>query len=172
MKKLLISLLIGVSLFSVGCGGGKEDNKLSPYEINSITSLRDTITDIDSWYLYYSDSEIIIGDFNKNKDIIKKGTIFNWSSLSLDEVTKNDKGLFEGDGIVEFDYRKMVFTNLDQLISDEFIVNEKVNSDDCFLGVYEIEKVTNDTVYLNVKKIVLAKYYMDLNNKICLVEVY
>lgn len=169
MKKLFISLL--VSSLLVGCGGNQ--TKLSPYEINSITTLRDTITDIDTWGLYYNESELSVGDFINNKGLLKEGTTFTWT-LTFDYVTKNDNGLFErnGENLVEFDNRDVIFNDLNQIISDEFIVNENVNRDDAFLAVYEIDKVTRNKVYLNVKKIVLCKDYFDLNDNIILVEVY
>ena len=169
MKKLFISLL--VSSLLVGCGGNQ--TKLSPYEINSITALRDTITDIDTWGLYYNESELTVGDFINNKELLEEGTTFTWA-LTFDYVTKNDNGLFErnGENLVEFDNRDVIFNDLNQIISDEFIVNENVNRDDAFLAVYEIDKVTRNKVYLNVKKIVLCKGYFDLNDNIILVEVY
>lgn len=170
MKKVLIGLLISTML--VGCGGAKEEIKeLSPYEINSITSLRETITDIDTWYLYYNESELAIGNFNSDKDLIKKGVIFNWT-LSFDYITKNEDGLFKIDKLKEFDDKEIIFNDLDQVVSDEFIINEEVNEDDTFLGVYEIDKVTKDKVYLNVKKIVLCKGWLDLHEEVTLIEVY
>lgn len=173
MKKVLVSLLIGVSLLSVGCGGTNQPKELTAYEINSITSLRETITDVDTWYLYYNENDLAIGHFAKDKGLLKKGTVFSWG-YSFDDIIKNDEGLFEKDGekLSEFDYRNVVFNDLDQVISNEFIINEDVNDDDLFLGVFEIEKVTKDKVYLNVKKTVLCKNFMDLNNNVTLVEIY
>lgn len=173
MKKVLVSLLIGVSLLGVSCGGTNQPKELTAYEINSITSLRENITDVDTWYLYYNENDLAIGHFAKDKGLLKKRTVFSWG-YSFDGIIKNDEGLFEKDGekLSEFDYRNVVFNDLDQVISNEFIINEDVNDDDLFLGVFEIEKVTKDKVYLNVKKTVLCKNFMDLNDNVTLVEVY
>lgn len=180
MKKLLISLLLGVSLFSVGCSkevkkevDNGETKELTAYEINSITSLRKEVTGVEQWYLYYGESEIKIAQLKDNQGLVEKGTIFSWG-YSFDSITKNDEGLFEADGskLVEFNYRDVVFNDLDQVISEEFMTNEKVSDDDLFLGVFEITEVTEDKVYLDVKKTVLCKWYFDVYEGATLVEIY
>ena len=168
MKKMLISLLVGISMVGlVGCGKQETKENITKQEI---VSLDKTIKDIDEWELNYSESSIVVADFNSHKELIKEGTKFIWA-IPIDYLIKGQDGKYECIGsIQEFDGKVIIFENLSEIVSDEFI--KQTDEDDALLSILEIEKVEKETIYLKVNKIVLSKNYMDISKEIKLIEVY
>ena len=168
MKKMLISLLVGISMVGlVGCGKQETKENITKQEI---VSLDKTIKDIDEWELNYSESSIVVADFNSHKELIKEGTKFIWA-IPIDYLIKGQDGKYECIGsIQEFDGKVIIFENLSEIVSDEFI--KQFGEDDALLSILEIEKVEKETIYLKVNKIVLSKNYMDISKEIKLIEVY
>ena len=168
MKKMLVSLLVGISMVGlVGCGKQETKENITKQEI---VSLDKTIKDIDEWELNYSESSIVVADFNSHKELIKEGTKFIWA-IPVDCLLKGQDGEYECIGIVqEFDGKDIIFENLSEIVSDEFI--KQFGEDDALLSILEIEKVEKETIYLKVNKIVLSKNYMDISKEIKLIEVY
>ena len=73
----------------------------------------------------------------------------------------------------ELGYRNAILVDFDQIVSDEFIKNEKAyETFDFFICYFEIEKVTKDDVYLKLKKIVFAKDHILNIDEGPLTEVY
>ena len=168
MKKMLVSLLVGISMVGlVGCGKQETKENIIKQEI---ISLDKTIKDIDEWKLNYSESSIMVADFNSHKELIKEGTKFIWA-IPVYCLFKGQDGKYECIGSVqEFDGKDIIFENLSEIVSDEFI--KQFDEDDVLLSILEIEKIEKETIYLKINKTVLGKNYMDLSEEIELIEVY
>ena len=72
--------------------------------------------------------------------------------------------------IQEFDGKVIIFENLSEIVSDEFI--KQTDEDDALLSILEIEKIEKETIYLKINKTVLSKNHMDILEEIELIEVY
>ena len=183
MKKLLIAALIGTTLTSglISCNNSATNktlsdstinktltNKvLSKSEINEVTSLDSYIRNADQWIEHYC-GDLGIADLNSS--YIKEGTCFFWM-LPIDEMFKNEDGIYITEKTEELGYRNAILVDFDQIVSDEFMSKEKVNEVFAyFICYFEIEKVTKDDVYLKVKKIVFAEDY--ILDKYPLTEIY
>ena len=168
MKKMLVSLLVGISMVGlVGCGKQETKENIIKQEI---VSLDKTIKDINEWELNYSESSIGVADFNSHKELIKEGTKFMWA-IPIDYLFKGRDGEYKCiESIQEFDGKVIIFENLSEIVSDEFI--ERFDEDDALLSILEIEKVEKETIYLKINKTVLGKNYMNLFEKVELIEVY
>ena len=171
MKKALISLLLGVTLVGglVGCNDSTTNKTLSKSEISEVTSLDGYFRNVDQWEeLYCGD----LGIADLNSSYIKEDTCFIWA-LSMDEMFKNENGIYITEKTEELGYRNAILVDFDQIVSDEFINNEKPDEAfDYFICYFEIEKVTKDDVYLKLKKIVFAKDYIFNIDECSLTEVY
>ena len=176
MKKALISLLLGATLIGglVGCNDSTTNktltNKvLSKSEINEVTSLDSYIRNADQWEEHYC-GDLGIADLNSS--YIKEGTCFIWA-LPIDDMFKNEEGIYVTEKAKELGYRKAILVDFDQIVSDEFINNEKINETFAyFICYFEIEKVTKDDVYLKLKKIVFTEDYILQANEYPLTKVY
>ena len=83
--------------------------------------------------------------------------IASYKRISID----NEDEIYITEKTEELGYRNAILVDFDQIVSDEFINNEKANEEfDYFICYFEIEKVTKDDVYLSLKKIVFAKDYI------------
>ena len=171
MKKVLISLLLGVTLSSglISCNDSITNKRLSKSEISEVTSLDGYFRNVDQWEeLYCGD----LGIADLNSSCIKEDTCFIWA-LSMDEMFKNENGIYITEKTEELGYRNAILVDFDQIVSDEFINNEKPDEAfDYFICYFEIEKVTKDDVYLKLKKIVFAKDYIFNIDECSLTEVY
>ena len=171
MKKLFISLLLGVTLVGGLVGWGNkpvvedkevntpivEEKTLSQSEISEVTSLDSYIRNADQWEEHYCGD---LGIANLKSSHIKEGTCFIWA-LPIDDMFKNEEGIYVTEKAKELGRRNAILIDFDQIVSDEFINNEKVNEDFAyFLCYFEIEKVTKDYVYLKLKKIVFTEDYI------------
>ena len=171
MKKVLISLLLGVTLVGglVGCNDSTTNKTLSKSEISEVTSLDSYIRNAEQWGEHYCDD---LGVSDLNSSYIKEDTRFIWA-LSMDEMFKNENGIYITEKTEELGYRNAILVDFDQIVSDEFINNEKPDEAfDYFICYFEIEKVTKDDVYLKLKKIVFAKDYIFNIDECSLTEVY
>ena len=171
MKKVLISLLLGVTLVGglVGCNDSTTNKTLSKSEISEVTSLDSYIRNADQWIEHYCND---LGVTELNNSYIKEGTCFTWA-LSMDGVFKNEDGIYITEKTKELGYRNAILVDFDQIVSDEFIKNEKAyETFDFFICYFEIEKVTKDDVYLKLKKIVFAKDHILNIDEGPLTEVY
>ena len=101
LKKSLVSLLVGISMVGlVGCGKQETKENIIKQEI---ISLDKTIKDIDEWKLNYSESSIMVADFNSHKVLLNEGTKFIWA-IPIDYLFKGQDGKYECIGsIQEFD---------------------------------------------------------------------
>ena len=171
MKKVLISLLLGVTLVGglVGCNDSTTNKTLSKSEISEVTSLDSYIRNADQWIEHYCND---LGVTELNNSYIKEGTCFTWT-LSMDGVFKNEDGIYITEKTKELGYRNAILVDFDQIVSDEFIKNEKAyETFDFFICYFEIEKVTKDDVYLKLKKIAFAKDHILNIDEGPLTEVY
>lgn len=171
MKKVLISLLLGATLIGglVGCNDSTINKTLSKSEISEVTSLDSCIRNADQWGEHYCND---LGVADLNSSYIKEGTCFTWD-LSINGMFKNEDGIYITEKVEELGYRNAILVDFDQIVSDEFINNEKANGKfDYFICYFEIEKVTKDDVYLKLKKIVFAKDYIFNIDECPLTEVY
>ena len=168
LKKSLVSLLVGISIVGlVGCGKQETKENIIKQEI---ISLDKTIKDIDEWKLNYSESSIGVADFNSHKELIKEGTKFMWA-IPIDCLFKGQDGKYKCiESIQEFDGKVIIFENLSEIVSDEFI--KQTDEDDALLSILEIEKIEKETIYLKINKTVLSKNHMDISEEIELIEVY
>ena len=168
LKKSLVSLLVGISIVGlVGCGKQETKENIIKQEI---ISLDKTIKDIDEWELNYSESSIMVADFNSHKELIKEGIKFMWA-IPIDRLFKGQDGQYKYMGsIQEFDGKVIIFENLSEIVSDEFI--KQTDEDDALLSILEIEKIEKETIYLKINKTVLSKNHMDISEEIELIEVY
>ena len=106
----------------------------------------------------------------KDKELIKEGTKFIWA-IPVYCLLKGQDGKYECIGSVqEFDGKDIIFENLSEIVSDEFI--KQTDEDDALLSVLEIEKIEKETIYLKINKTVLSKNHMDISEEIELIEVY
>ena len=171
MKKALISLLLGVTLVGglVGCNDSTINKTLSKSEISEVTSLDSYIRNTDQWEEHYC-GDLGIADLNSS--YIKEGTCFTWA-LPIDDMFKNEEGIYVTEKTKELGYRNAILVDFDQIVSNEFINNEKVNEAFAyFICYFEIEKVTKDDVYLKLKKIVFTEDYILQANEYPLTKVY
>ena len=171
MKKALISLLLGVTLVGglVGCNDSTTNKTLSKSEISEVTSLDSYIRNAEQWEEHYC-GDLGIADLNSS--YIKEGTCFIWA-LPIDDMFKNEEGIYVTEKAKELGYRNAILVDFDQIVSDEFINNEKVNEAFAyFICYFEIEKVTKDDVYLKLKKIVFTEDYILQANEYPLTKVY
>ena len=91
----------------------------------------------------------------------------------MDGVFKNEDGIYITEKTKELGYRNAILVDFDQIVSDEFIKNEKAyETFDFFICYFEIEKVTKDDVYLKLKKIAFAKDHILNIDEGPLTEVY
>ena len=91
----------------------------------------------------------------------------------MDEMFKNEEGIYVTEKAKELGYRNAILVDFDQIVSDEFIKNEKAyETFDFFICYFEIEKVTKDDVYLKLKKIVFTEDYILQANEYPLTKVY
>lgn len=171
MKKVLISLLLGVTLAGglISCNNSTTNKTLSKSEISEVTSLDGCIRNADQWGEYYCND---LGVADLNSSCIKEGTCFTWG-LSINGMFKNEDGMYITEKTEELGYRNAILVDFDQIVSDEFITNEKADERfDFFICYFEIEKVTKDDVYLKLKKIAFAKDYIFNIDEGPLTEVY
>lgn len=171
MKKALISLLLGVTLVGglISCNDSTTNKTLSKSEISEVTSLDSYVSNAEQWGEYYCND---LGVADLNSSCIKEGTCFTWA-LSMDEMFKNEDGIYIAEKTKELGYRNAILVDFDQIVSDEFINNEKADGKfDYFICYFEIEKVTKDDAYLKLKKIVFAKDYIFNIDECPLTEVY